>query len=83
MVVDRDTTKKHGNWHTIYMRFSRWLQNSTIAKSYCFFSLKSLEAMKKQKLLNEEDYMFFIDSTSIKVSPYANKNKKNQKQIIV
>ena len=51
-------------------------------KSYCFFSLKPLEAMKKQKLLNEEDYIFFIDSTSIKVSPDANKNKKNQKQSI-
>ena len=26
--------KKYGNWHIIYMRFSRWSQ------SYCFFSLK-------------------------------------------
>ena len=51
-------------------------------KSYRFFSLKPLEAMKKQKLLNEGDYIFFIDSTSIKVSPNANKNKKNQKQSI-
>ena len=33
-------------------------------------------------MLNEEDYIFFIDSTSIKVSPYANKNKNNQKQSI-
>ena len=49
-------------------------------KSYCFFSLKPLEAMKKQKLINEEDDIFFIDSTSIKVSPDANKNKNNQKQ---
>ncbi len=38
--------------------------------------------MKKLKLLNEEDYICFIDSTSIKVSPDANKNKKNQKQSI-
>ncbi len=43
-----------------------------------FFTTLSLEAMKKQKLLNEEDYIFFIDSTSIKVSPDANKNKNNQ-----
>ena len=49
-------------------------------QSYCFFSLKPLESMKKQKLLNEEDYIFFIDSTSIKVSPDANKNKNNQEQ---
>ena len=38
--------------------------------------------MRKQKLLNEEDYIFFIDSTSIKVSLDANKNKNSQKQSI-
>ena len=75
-------TKKYGNWHAIYMKFSRWSKNGTIAKSYCFFSLKPLESMKKQKLLNEEDYIFFIDSTSIKVSPDANKNNNNKKQSI-
>ena len=70
----RALPKKYGNWHTIYMKFSRWSKNGTISKI--------LEAMKKQKLLNEGDYIFFIDSTSIKVSPNANKNKKNQKQSI-
>ena len=54
---------------TIYMKF-----NGTITKI--------LEAMKKQKLLNKEDYVFFIDSASIKVSPDANKNKNNQEQSI-
>ena len=38
--------------------------------------------MRNQKLFNEEDYMFFIDSMSIKVSPDAKKNKDNQKQSI-
>ena len=70
----RALPKKYGNWHTIYMRFSRWLKNGTIAKI--------LESMKKQKLLNEEDYIFFIDNTSIKVRPDVNKNKNNQKQSI-
>ncbi len=70
----RTLPKKYGNWHTIYMRFSRWSKNGTITKI--------LAAMKKQKLLNEEDYIFFIDSTSIKVSPDANKNENNQKQNI-
>ena len=70
----RALPKKYGNWHTIYMRFSRWSKNGTISKI--------LEAMKKQKLLNEENYILFIDSTSIKVSPDANKNKNNQKQSI-
>ena len=67
-------TKKYGNWHTIYMKFNRWSKNGTISKI--------LEAMKKQKLLNEENYILFIDSTSIKVSPDSNKNKNNQKQSV-
>ena len=66
--------KKYGNWHTIYMRFRRWSKNGTIAKI--------LETMKKQKPSNKEDYIFYIDSTSIKVNPYENKNKSNQKQKI-
>ena len=78
----RALPKKYVNWHTIYMRFSRWSKNGTIAKSYCFFYLKSLKAIKKQKLLNEDDYIFFMDSTGIKVSPDANKNKNNQEQSI-
>ncbi|MBQ9491465.1 MAG: IS5 family transposase [Firmicutes bacterium] len=70
----RALSKKYGNWHTIYMKFSRWSKNVMITKI--------LEAMKKQKLINEEDDIFFIDSTSINVSPDANRNKKNQKQNI-
>ena len=62
----RALPKKYGNWHTIYMKFSRWSKNGTISKI--------LEAMKKQKLLNEENYILFIDSTSIKVSPDANRS---------
>ena len=70
----RALPKKYGNWQTVHMKFSRWSKNGMITKI--------LEAMKKQKLLNEEDYICFIDSTSIKVSPDANQNKKNQKQSI-
>ena len=66
--------QKYGNWYTIYMRFSRWSKHSTITKI--------LETMKKQKLLNEEDYIYFIDSTSIKMSPDENKNKNSQEQSI-
>ena len=46
----RALPKKYGNWHTIYMKFSRW-SNGTISKI--------LEAMKKQKLINEEDYILY------------------------
>ena len=38
--------------------------------------------MKKQKLLNKEDYIFFIDNTRIQVSTDLKKNKDNQKQSI-
>ena len=51
-------------------------------KSYCFFSLKSLEVLKKQKLLNEEGYMLFINSTSINMNPDINKNQDDQKHSI-
>ncbi len=64
------------------MKFSRCSNNGTIAKSYRFFLTIILETMKKQKLLNEEDYIFFIGNTSIKVRPDANKNKDNQQQSI-
>ena len=47
----RALPKKYGNWHTIYMKFSRWSKNGTISKI--------LEAMKKQKLINEEDYILY------------------------
>ncbi len=51
-------------------------------ESDCFFFNLISEIMKKQKLLNKEDYTLFIDNTSIKVSPNANKNKNNQEQSI-
>ena len=38
--------------------------------------------MKKQKLLNEENFMLFIDSTSIKMIPDANRNQDDQEQNI-
>ena len=33
-------------------------------------------------MLNEEDYILFIDSTSIKLRPDANKNRNDQNQSI-
>ena len=29
--------KKYGNWHTVYMKFSRCPKNGTIAKAIAFF----------------------------------------------
>lgn len=38
--------------------------------------------MKKQKLINKDSSIHFIDMISIKVSPDVNKNQDNQEQII-
>ncbi len=79
----RTLPKKYEKWYTAYMRFSRWSKNGIITKAIALFlSNLVLEAMKKQKLLNEEDYIIFIDNTSIKVNPDANKNKNNHEQSI-
>ena len=70
----RALPKKYGKWHTIYVKFNRWSQNGTIARI--------LAAMRKQKLFNKGNSVLFIDSTSIKVSPDANRNRNTQKQSI-
>ena len=70
----RALPKKYGKWHTIYVEFNRWSQNGTIARI--------LAAMRKQKLFNKGNSVLFIDSTSIKVSPDANRNRNTQKQSI-
>ena len=66
--------KKYEKWHTVYVKFNRWSKNGTIAKI--------LAAMKKQKLFNERNSVLFIDSTSIKVSPDANRSRNTQEQSI-
>ena len=38
--------------------------------------------MKKQKPINEENFILFIDSTSIKVNPDANRIRNTQEQSI-
>ena len=70
----RALPKKYGKWHTVYMKFNRWARNGTIARI--------LTAMIKQKLFNEGNSVLFIDSTSIKVSPDANRSRNTQKQSI-
>ena len=58
-----------------------------VAEQYNFqklllFFFKPFNSLKRQKLLNEQNYIIFIESTIIKARPDANKNKNNQKQSI-
>ena len=71
----RALPKKYGKWHTVYVKFNRWSKNGTIARI--------LVAIKKQKLLDEENSILFIDSTSINFSTNVNKDRDNQKALDV
>lgn len=55
--------KKFGNWHTIYMRFSRWAKNGTIQRIF--------EELQKQNIIKVQSKVLCLDSTSIKVHPDA------------
>ncbi len=59
----RALPKKFGNWHTIYMRFSRWSKNGTIQEI--------LEAMQEMNIIDIRTKSLSLDSTSIKVHPDA------------
>ena len=64
----RALPKKFGNWHTIYMRFSRWTKNGTIERIF--------EVMQKQNIIKTQSEFLCLDSTSIKVHPNATGARK-------
>jgi transposase len=57
----RDLPIEFGNWHVIYVRFSRWAQSGVLEKVYA--------ALSEEGFLNVEAYG--LDSTSAKVHPDA------------
>lgn len=59
----RALPKKYGNWHSVYMKFSRWSKNGTIQKIF--------DEMQKMGLIDINTDVLCIDSTSIKVHPDA------------
>ena len=59
----RALPKKYGNWHSVYMKFSRWSKNGTIQKIF--------DEMQKMGLVDINPDVLCIDSTSIKVHPDA------------
>ena len=46
----RAMPKKFGNWHTIYMKFSRWAKNGTIQRIF--------EELQKKNIVNDKT-MFY------------------------
>jgi len=56
----RDLPSEFGNWHVIYVRFSRWAQNGVLQRVYA--------ALLDEELLQTADSCA-LDSTSIKVTP--------------
>ena len=57
----RDLPKEFGNWHVIYMRFSRWAKNGVLESIYTVLSEEGLQYATK----------YALDSTSVKVHPDA------------
>jgi transposase len=57
----RDLPKEFGNWHVVYVRFSRWAKNGVFASIYA--------AMCEEGLQGADVYA--LDSTSVKVHPDA------------
>jgi len=57
----RDLPKEFGNWHVIYMRFSRWAKNGVLEKLYAILCEEGLQHADA----------FALDSTSVKVHPDA------------
>jgi len=57
----RDLPKDFGNWHVIYMRFSRWTQNGVFARIYAALSEAGLQQVT----------VYGLDSTSVQVHPDA------------
>lgn len=71
----RSLPKKYGNWHTIYMRFSRWSKNGTIQKIF--------EELQEMNIIDNRTDILCLDSTSIKVHPdAAGARKSNGEQSI-
>ncbi len=55
----RAVPKRFGNWHTVYMRLSRWAHNGVLERVF--------QQLQQQQLINLE--VLGLDSTTVKVHP--------------
>jgi transposase len=65
----RDIPAEFGNWHVIYVRFSRWTASGVLEKVYA--------ALSEEGFLTADAYA--LDSTSVKVHPDASGCLKKRK----
>ena len=59
----RGLPPEFGDWHVIYVRYSRWVENGVIAKLF--------DELAKHNLIENAVDHISLDSTSIKVHPDA------------
>ena len=57
----RSLPKEYGNWHTIYMRMSRWSKNGVLKALF--------ETLQKENVISIEMKVLCMDSTTVKVHP--------------
>ena len=59
----RALPKCYGNWHTVYMRMSRWSKSGVLQKVF--------EGMQREGIIRIRMEVICVDSTTIKVHPDA------------
>ena len=57
----RGLPSRFGNWHTVYMRFSRWSKNGVLDNV--------LNRMREEGIIGSDFDAVSLDSTSVKVPP--------------
>jgi transposase len=57
----RGLPKRFGNWHTIYMRMSRWAKSGVLDRVF--------EKLQAEQIVRIRVEAFALDSTSVKVHP--------------
>lgn len=59
----RALPKEYGNWHTIYMRMSRWSKNGVLDRIFT--------ALQTEGIIKINVEILSLDSTTVKVHPDA------------
>ena len=57
----RGLPKRFGNWHTVYMRMSRWSKNGVLDRVF--------EHLQREKIVRVKVEAMALDSTIVKVHP--------------
>ena len=55
--------KSYGNWHTVYVRMSRWSKNGVLQRLF--------EELQRENIIKIKLEAVCLDSTSIKVHPHG------------